>query len=189
MMTAPDFQAVANAVLRRAQQQGYVVAKEIRAELKAAALPEDRWKEVVELLRQSLHYRQGRYYFINVASSGRQRLRDQQLTVRTVIQEMLDTQGSKTTSDDRRREDRVDYVRTVQVRTEDGQELTVVSRDLSPGGIRLVAGRSLLGLKLHVLLPREGMDPLTLVARILWTTAVGDGLFESGGTFLEVLGS
>jgi hypothetical protein len=30
-----------------------------------------------------------------------------------------------------------------------------------------------------------GGEPLCFLTRILWTCAVGDGLFENGGVFLE----
>ena len=52
----------------------------------------------------------------------------------------------------------------------------------------LIAPRGLLGQKLDIFLPRPEEDkPLRLRVRILWTCAVGDGLFENGGTFLEVV--
>ena len=55
-------------------------------------------------------------------------------------------------------------------------------------GIRLVGTSSLLGQKILVLIPRiDEKEPLTLRARILWTCAVGDGLYENGGNFLEIV--
>ena len=42
---------------------------------------------------------------------------------------------------ERRGQDRVDFVQTVAVRTEDGEEFTLLSRDLSATGIRLVGTR------------------------------------------------
>ncbi len=83
----------------------------------------------------------------------------------------------------------MDFVQTVAVRTEDGEEFTLLSRDLSATGIRLVGTRRLLGHKVHVLVPRpDGEPPYDFLVRILWTCAVGDGLFENGGAFLDVAG-
>ena len=61
-MPTPTLQQVAEAVIRRAQRQGYVVPSEVRSELRLAGLEEARWKDAVELGRASLIYKQGRYY-------------------------------------------------------------------------------------------------------------------------------
>ena len=59
-----------------------------------------------------------------------------------------------------------------------GGELTLLSRDLSLTGVRLISSRSLLGQKVHLFLPAEdGGDPYHFLVRILWSYAVGDGLF------------
>ena len=84
----------------------------------------------------------------------------------------------------------MDFVQTVTVRTQDGEEFSLLSRDLSTTGIRLVGTRRLLGHKLHVLVPRpDGGAAYDFLVRILWTCAVGDGLFENGGAFLDVSGA
>jgi hypothetical protein len=87
---------------------------------------------------------------------------------------------------ERRGQDRVEFVQTVTIRTEEGEELVQHTRDLSPNGIRLVGAKRLLGHKVHVLVPRPGRAPFDFVVRILWTCAVGDGLYENGGAILEV---
>ena len=80
-------------------------------------------------------------------------------------------------------------MQSVSVQTEDGRQTTLLSRDLSPTGIRLIGPRSLLGQKVRVVLPiGEGDGPLTFMVRILWAAAIGDELFENGGTFVELVG-
>src|SRR5258708_4282147 len=59
LMTANDLQAVANEVIRLAQQQGYVVQRDVRDELRRAGLSEKLWKDVLALGRASLSYRKG----------------------------------------------------------------------------------------------------------------------------------
>ena len=64
---------------------------------------------------------------------------------------------------------------------------TLLTRDLSTNGIRLVGTRRLLGQKVHVLIPRrDKATPWKFRVRILWTCAIGDDLIENGGTFIEV---
>ena len=75
----------------------------------------------------------------------------------------------------------------IKVRIGEQRELTVLSRDLSTSGIRLIGTRSLLGQKVCVTLPRPGDDePCRILVRILWTCTIGDGLFENGGAFVEI---
>jgi hypothetical protein len=191
-MTAADLQTVAGAVLRLAEERQYVAPRDIRGELSRAGLDEARWKEVVELLRESLRYRQGRYYFLAAASPRLNQEQQQQRDVRDVLRDILQQQTPTTRAEtraERRQEERSPFTRPVTLFTEDQQELTVLSQDISPTGIRLIANRSLLGRKLRVVLPgtEVGQATVTLVVRILWTTAVADGLFENGGTFLELL--
>ena len=66
--------------------------------------------------------------------------------------------------------------------------VSLLSRDLSETGIRLISPHSFLGQKLWLELPpTEGNNPPRFAVRILWTCAVGDGLFENGGSFLELV--
>jgi hypothetical protein len=184
--TMSDLHGIASAVIRRAQRQGYVVPREIRAELAAAGLPEDRWKEVVALARDSLGLRSGRYYHINPLPARPHPQEQQREAIRDAVGQLLARHREKAARDDRRREDRVDFLHPVTAHAEDGRELHLLSRDLSPAGIRLIGTRSLLGQKVRVLLPQaEGAEPCAFLVRILWTAAVGDDLFENGGTFLE----
>src|SRR4051812_22185092 len=84
-MPTATLQQVVETVIRRGQRQGYVAPREVRAELRLASLDEDRWKEVIELARQTLIYRQRRYYH-KAASSPRL---EQEQRHRQVIQKAL----------------------------------------------------------------------------------------------------
>jgi hypothetical protein len=86
---------------------------------------------------------------------------------------------------ERRLQGRIDFIKQVKVRSEDGREQTLLSRDLSLTGIHLLGARSFLGQKVHVTLPGGDGQPLCFLVRILWTCMVCDGLFENGGSFLE----
>lgn len=187
-MTATDLRGVADLVVRRARRQGYVVQRDVREELRQAGEPEALWKDVVALARQSLTLRRGRYYYTAAASERVRSEQDRQEGVRHAVEELLrDSPAGAGGPVERREQDRVDFVQTVAVRAEDGAEFSLLSRDLSPAGIRLVGTRRLLGQKLRVLVPRGGgRPPYDFLVRILWTCAVGDGLFENGGAFLEV---
>src|SRR5262249_49922415 len=67
-MSVTDLQAVAQAVTRRAQRQGFVLAREVREELEKAGLPTDQWRDVLALARSSLRFRQGRYHYVPAVS-------------------------------------------------------------------------------------------------------------------------
>ena len=190
-MTVANLQGVADQVVRRARRQGYVVPREVREELKQAGAPDESWKDVVALARQSLSFRRGRYYYSDPVSDRVRREQSQQRDVRRAVDRLVrDNPAASATPIERRGQDRVDFVQTVAVRTDDGEEFTLLSRDLSTTGIRLVGTRRLLGQKVHVLVPRpDGEAPYDFLVRVLWTCAVGDGLFENGGAFLEVSGA
>ncbi len=187
-MSLTELQGVANTVVRRAQRQGFVLPRDIRAELTRMGLPEEQWKDVIELARESLHFRQGRYFFLSSVSPRlRQELTQQQLIARA-IQRLIRHHRTQTSPNDRRREDRLDFIQPVKVRSDDGHETTLLSRDLSTTGIRLIGTRSLLGQKIRVQLPAgDDGSVLTLLVRILWTAAIGDELFENGGSFIEMV--
>ena len=185
-MTVADLKGIADQVVRRAQKQGYVVPREVREELTQAGASDDLWKDVVALARQSLTLRRGRYYYSAPVSDRVRREQTQQQGVRRAVDQLL-RDNPAAAPIERRGQDRIDFVQTVTVRTEDGAEFTLLSRDLSVNGIRLVGTRRLLGQKVHVLVPRPGGEPpYDFLVRILWTCAVGDGLFENGGALLEV---
>jgi hypothetical protein len=102
------------------------------------------------------------------------------------VRDQLRQQQAQSTRVERREQDRVDFIHPVKVVTEDGREMTLLSRDLSATGIRLIGTRRLLGQKVHVLISAGEGPPLDFLVRILWTCPVGDDLIENGGTFLSV---
>jgi hypothetical protein len=184
-MIETQLRDVADNVVRRAQRQGYVVPRDVRDELGQAGLPDERWKDVLALARESLHYRQGRYYYIQAISPRLHEQQSQQQIVFHTVRELIRRQQAARSDSERRQQDRIDFVQQVTVRTEGGREFRVLTRDLSPTGIRLLGSRGLLGQKIRVQLPASnGSRPCTFVVRILWSCAVGDDLFENGGSFL-----
>jgi hypothetical protein len=76
----------------------------------------------------------------------------------------------------------------VKIRTDDGKEYGLMSRDLSTTGVRLLGTKRLLGQKVELELPSGDDEPSCRISvRILWTCSVGDDLFENGGSFVELL--
>jgi hypothetical protein len=186
----PSLQEVADAIVRRAQRQGHVVPRDVRGELKLAGMPEEQWKDVLALAKPSLHYRQGRYYHVATVSPRLHEQQEQQRRIEKVVRQVIKVHKDSGKLQERRGEARVDFVQPVKVRTEDGKEFTLLSRDLSSTGIRLVGTRRLLGHKVQLSLPQgEDSPTVEVLVRVLWTCALGDDLFENGAIFLEVLDS
>jgi hypothetical protein len=185
-MTLTDLQGIANTVVQRAQRRG-VIPREIRAELAHAGLPDRQWKDVVDLARPSLYYRQGRYYYVNAVSPRLLEELSHQDRIQRAIRQLIRRHKQNAAQVERRAQDRIDFIQVVKVQTEDRREYTLLSRDLSTTGIRLIGTRSLLGQKVRVLLsPDDQAEPRIFLVRILWTCAIGDDMFENGGQFLEV---
>jgi hypothetical protein len=112
----------------------------------------------------------------------------QKRVINGAVKDLIRQFKQSNASEERRRQGRFEFLQTVKLRLENERELTVLSRDLSVDGIRLVGTSSLLGQKVLVLIPQPNKaEPLRLKVRILWTCAVGDGLFENGGSFLELI--
>jgi hypothetical protein len=158
----------------------------VREEVTFAGVAEAQWKDVLDLARPSLIYRQGRYYYAT-AISGRM-LQEQRLQqgIQRAVRQLMRQHKKSTAKKERRRQDRLDFIQPVKVITDDQREFTLVSRDISTSGIRLLGTRSLLGQRVRVVIPNaEGEEPWCFRVRILWTCAVGDDLFENGGAFLE----
>ena len=186
-MTKETLQRVADAVVRRARQQGSVTTRDIRTEAKLAGLAEPQWKDVTALVKAELHYRQGRYYPADPVSARRAEAEAQQGRIAKAIRGLIRQHRATVKQHERRGETRIDFIQPVKVHTADGHVLNLLSRDVSTSGIRLVGTKQLLGQKVQVELPHAKSDaPLILNARILWTCAVGDELFENGGSFLEI---
>src|SRR5438045_892662 len=88
-MILTELQAVATAVVRLAQRQGYILPQDIRGELTRAGLPEEQWKDVIDLARESLHFRQGRYYFLSSVSPKLRQEQTQQQLIAQAIQRLI----------------------------------------------------------------------------------------------------
>ncbi|MCI0456013.1 MAG: PilZ domain-containing protein [Gemmataceae bacterium] len=187
-MIMTDLQGVANTVVRRAQRQGFVLPREVREEVTHAGVEETLWKDVLALARPSLSYRQGRYYYVHAVSDRLLREQRLQRGVQRAVRQLIRQHKKSITKKERRGQDRVDFIQPVKVITEDQREFTLLSRDISITGIRLIGTRSLLGQRVRVLLTdAEQEEPWCFLVRILWTCAVGDELFENGGAFLEMI--
>jgi hypothetical protein len=189
-MNSTELQPVADAVLRLAKRQGFVTARDVRAELRIAGLPEETWKDAIALVQASLVHRQGRYYHKEAFSPRLQKEQAQQQAIQKAIRRLIKQHRNRDKNNERRGQARIDFIQPVKVRTEDGKELALMSRDLSATGVRLLGTKGLLGQKVQLELPSGNSDPACrLVVRILWTCAVGDDLFENGGSFMELLES
>jgi hypothetical protein len=185
-MISTSLQGVAELVIRQAQRHGYIVPRQVRTVLSGAGVSETLWKDVLAVARPSLTYRNGRYYYSTPVSDRVRKERAQQQGVQKAIRDIIRhyREGSHV---ERREEDRIDFVQPVKVRIEDGREYTLLTRDLSATGIRLIGTRRFLGQKIHVSIPiREGAARRDFLVRILWTCTVGDDLVENGGIFLEM---
>jgi hypothetical protein len=183
--SAASLQAIADSVVQRAQRQGFVRPKEVREVLKAAGESPTLWKDVLAIARASLSYRNGRYYYASPVSDRLRQAQDQQATIADEARRVMGILRAAARRD-RRGEERIEFVQPMHVQTEDGRVFTLLSRDLSTSGMRLLGTRSLLGQKVQV---RPAATPENggwcFVLRVLWTCAVGDDLFENGGTFVE----
>jgi hypothetical protein len=186
-MVTTSMQEVANAVVRRAQRQGFVLPSHIREELAQTSIPPEQWKQVLSLSRPSLRYRQGRYYYHPSVSPRMREAQQHHRAIQHAVRQLIRQYKKTHAETERRQRGRTDFVQPVKVQLEDQREVTLLSRDLSETGIRLIGTRSFLGQRLRVLIPStENQEPIPFVVRILWTCSVGDGLFENGGNFLEM---
>jgi hypothetical protein len=184
----PELARVVDVVVRRARNQGYVLPREVRAELDQAGLPEARWKEVLAQAGPALTFQHGRYYFGPPPTAAAAEHRRRQERIHAAVRRFIRHCRSTISGQERRGEDRFDFIHPVEVQTENGETLTLLSRDLSLNGIRLLATHSLLGKKIHVLLTGDSPEEACgFLVCIVWTGAVGSGLYENGGVFLETL--
>ena len=186
-MTVNHLQSVADQVVRRAERQGHVMAEEVREELARAGLDETLWKDVLALARACLSYRDdGRYYYSAPVSERVLAEQSQQRDTRAAVARIIEHHRSGGDRPERREQGRIDFVQVVKVITDDGRAYTLLTRDLSETGVRLIGTRRLLGQKVRVLIPAPEGGHLEFVVRILWTCPVGEDLVENGGTFVSV---
>ena len=85
----------------------------------------------------------------------------QQQAIVKVIKKLIKQHKSRAKTDERRGQERVDFVQPVKIRTEDGKEFAILSRDLSATGVRLLGTKRLLGQKVQLELP-NGSPPCRL---------------------------
>lgn len=186
-MMVTQVQEIADQLTQRAQRQGFILPREIRDEVSRAGLGRDSCKEVLKLARPSLHYEHGRYYYQAPVSERVRQEQSHQRDIHRAVRHLVKQYRVSHKQIERRQQDRVDFIQSLRAWTEDGREFTLLSRDLSPTGIRLIGSHHFLGHKLRVQIAgSDSEQPWTFLVRILWTCAVGDGLFENGGLFLEV---
>ena len=129
---------------------------------------------MIALVQASLVHRRGRYYLKESFSPRLQKEHDQQQTILKAIRRLIKQHRSRGKADERRSQVRIDFMQPVKVRTEDGKEFALISRDLSATGVRLLGTKRLLGQKVEIELPNgDGEPACRLLVRILWTCAVG----------------
>jgi hypothetical protein len=188
MPTSASLQAVADSILRLAKRQSFITPRDVRAELRMAGVAETEWKAVIALVQNSLVHRQGRYYHKEAFSPRLQKEHAQQQAIQKAIRRLIREHRSQERKKERRDQERIDFVQPVKVRTEDGKEHALMSRDLSSTGVRLLGTQRFLGQRVQLeLSDGDGKPVCRLLVRILWTCSVGDELFENGGNFLELL--
>lgn len=179
-MSGNNLNEVAEQVVRLAQRQGYVVEREVREELVRANLSESLWKEVLAQVHPSLSYRRGRYYHPSTPAEPTAHSK-----VESAVTQLVTRHQSAPERVERREQGRIDFVQPVLVVTEDNRTFTLLTRDLSVTGIRLIGTRRLLGQKLRVQITLDDAA-YEFTVRILWTCPVGDDLIENGGAILSV---
>jgi hypothetical protein len=185
---------VTEAVRRRAQSQGSVVPRDIRTELRRAGLAESLWEEVVVRLGPALEQRRGRYHYVP-PGPARMRLRVRQdqrqhRTLAAAVRFLIRQQRAlEAIHVERRRHPRINFVCPVQVQTEDRRVVNFLSREISISGVRLVGTVGLRGEKVRVWIPRPDNETerCCFLVHMLWSAAVADGMYESGGIFVELV--
>ena len=191
-MSGTDLKAVVDRVLRRAQQQGFVVARDLREELAQAGLSEKLWNDVLEKIRPLVQYRHGRYYHVPsvpVRIQSRMRKgRNQQRQIHRAVRQLIRRYKAASTEVERREHGRTHFIRTVRASATNSREFTLLARDISLSGIRLLSGQSLLGQQLRVRIPRDedSSEVHCFLVRILWSAVVADGIHDNGGVFMDI---
>lgn len=175
---------VTEIVLQKARLQGYTVPEEVRAVLADAGLPPDLCPDVLALARSSLRYAEGRYLYqaplSDRATLEKERVDAVLMAIRKIIQQQQER------AIERRSQERIDWIHPVVLLLDEEQrEHHVLSRDLSVTGIRLIGTRHLLGQTVRLRWPRpDSPAPWVFRVRIVWSCAVGDDLYENGGSFV-----
>jgi hypothetical protein len=187
-MNLIDLQRVADAVTRRAAEQGYLLPRQVREEVASAGADPTLWKDVLKLASPHLVQRKGRYYYVSPASPQRESAERRTQAIQQAVHELVVEYRQAAELQERREVDRISFIQPVTVETSDGETCRVLTKDISASGIRLLGSRGFLGQKLRVTVPSVEAPNRTFVVRILWTCMVGDDLYENGGSFVELVG-
>jgi hypothetical protein len=193
-MSRTSLEKIADSVRRVAQRDGFVLPRQVRAELTEAGLDDGQWKDVVALVGPSLNYRNGRYYYVPPGSPRmrvrvRRDQRHHQVIDRAVRRLIRLQRAAEAVMIERRSARRINYVAPVEVRTADRRVLRFLTREMSVTGIRLIGTSALQGQKVHLWVPRpdRAEESHGFVVQVLWSSEVGDGLFENGGVFVDMV--
>ncbi|MCS6851985.1 MAG: PilZ domain-containing protein [Gemmataceae bacterium] len=191
-MRADNIQTVVQRIVLRAEKEGAVSLREVRAELAAAGLAESLAKEVIAAAGPSLEYRGGRYHFVP-PGSARMRLRARQdealrRKIHRAVRQLVGQYRTPMIAEERRDRPRTDLVEPVQAQAENGPLLHLLSRDISLSGVRFLSSYQLAGQKLRVWIPRPSAskESYCFLVHVLWSAQVADGIYESGAVFLAL---
>jgi hypothetical protein len=127
-----------------------------------------------------------RFYYRGPDSKREPTKQERPFDVRAAVFSLIGQQQLEPSPmEERREQERVEFVQPVRVITDDHLDFTMLSRDLSTTGIRLIGAQRLLGRKVHVVIFRSGGAAIDFLVRILWTCPISDELVENGGVFLS----
>lgn len=181
-----DLQPIVEAVTRRAEEQGHILARQVREELIKANADPRLWNQVLKAAGPVLERRRGHYYFVPTASPRRQQQAAVHQRIHQAVHELVSEYRQVVDQQERREADRITFLTPVRLYTANGGSHEVLTKDISSSGLRVLGSRDLLGQKIRVRIPRPDGDDYVFVVRIVWTCRVGDELYENGGMFLEL---
>jgi hypothetical protein len=182
-----DLQRVADAVTRRAADEGFLLPRQIREEVANAGVDVALWKDVLRLASPHLVHRKGRYFYVSPTSPQRESQERRVQAIHAAVHELVERYRQVSELEERREADRITFIQQVTAELPDGQTHHVLTKDISSAGIRLLGSQGLLGQKLRVTVPSIDGPERTFVVRIMWTCMVGDDLYENGGSFVELV--
>ncbi|MCS7166842.1 MAG: PilZ domain-containing protein [Gemmatales bacterium] len=184
-----DWARITDALIRRATVRGFLLPSEIQEELKSLGVSPRLWRNCVARLEKFLTHNNGKYYYTPATPTPRLREEERQLHIRALLQGLVQTHRRSQLHEERRAADRIEVVWPVTLTLEDGTIHRALTRDISVSGIRFLSNRSLLGQKVLASIKMHDQEPHLFSVRILWTCQVADGLYENGGTVIEIVKS
>jgi hypothetical protein len=186
-MVLTDLNQLAQDILQQAREKGSVRAADVRAQLVQAGHPENRWKDVIGLIRGQLRYSKGHYQYV---SSMTARVREDKRNKRVLTKAIrtLIRNYRKVVDTERRKQRRIHFIQPLKILDAQGQPHDFVCQDMSLTGMRFLGQADLRGQEVKVLVPTfdTGGGQWTFSLRVLWSSPVGN-LFMQGGVFLEVV--